>query len=163
MMKIKNFMTMMVTAVALVTIFCSCSSDDDDEPVVAVPAQVAGSYTGTEVLTVMGEPDDNTVTFEFKESSAQTVDMTIPSYGMDMMTLPALPVKNIILVKSGDNITGKVAKYESVVTNPDGSEKAFTLTDLTVIFNGKTVVVTFTLKYGNMPFAFEGQFTGTKK
>ena len=163
MMKIKNFMTMMVAAVALVTFFCSCSSDDDDEPVVAVPAQVAGSYTGTEVLTVMGEPDENTVTFEFKESSAQTIDMTIPSYGMDMMTLPALPVKNIILVKSGDNITGKVAKYESVVTNSDGSEKAFTLTDLTVIFNDKTVVVTFSLKYGNMPFAFEGQFTGTKK
>lgn len=163
MMKIKNFMTMMVAAVALVTFFCSCSSDDDDEQVVAVPAQVAGSYTGTEVLTVMGEPDESTATFEFKESSAQTIDMTIPSYGMDMMTLPALPVKNIILVKSGDNITGKVAKYESVVTNSDGSEKAFTLTDLTVIFNGKTVVVTFTLKYGNMPFAFEGQFTGTKK
>ncbi len=162
-MKIKSLMTMMVAAVALVTIFCSCGSDDDDEQVVAVPAQVAGSYTGTEVLTVMGEPDENTVTFEFKESSAQTVDMTIPSYGMDMMTLPALPVKNIILVKSGDNITGKVAKYESVVTAADGSEKAFTLTDLTVIFNGKTVVVTFTLKYGNMPFAFEGQFTGTKK
>ena len=25
------------------------------------------------------------------------------------------------------------------------------------------VVVTFTQKYGNMPFAFEGQFTGTRK
>ena len=162
MMKIKSLMTMMVAAVALVVCVSSCSSDDD-EPVVAVPAQVAGSYTGTEVLTVMGEPDESTATFEFKESSAQTIDMTIPSYGMDMMTLPALPVKNIILVKGGDNITGKVAKYESVVTNSDGSEKAFTLTDLTVIFNGKTVVVTFTLKYGNMPFAFEGQFTGTKK
>ena len=49
------------------------------------------------------------------------------------------------------------------MTNSDGSENTFTLTDLTVIFNGKTVVVTFTLKYGNMPFAFEGQFTGTKK
>jgi len=49
------------------------------------------------------------------------------------------------------------------VTNADGSEKAYTISDVTVLFNDKTVVVTFTMKYGNMPFAFVGQFTGTKK
>ena len=49
------------------------------------------------------------------------------------------------------------------VTNAAGAEKAYTVTGLTVIFNDKNVVVTFSLKYGNMPFDFAGQFTGIKK
>jgi hypothetical protein len=49
------------------------------------------------------------------------------------------------------------------VKSSDGSEKAYTVSDITVIFNDKTVVMTFTQKYGNMPFAFEGQFTGSRK
>ena len=49
------------------------------------------------------------------------------------------------------------------MTNASGAEKAYTVSDIVVIVNDKTVVVTFKLKYGNMPFDFEGQFTGTKK
>lgn len=161
-MKIKSFMTMMVAAVAIVLGVSSCGSDDD-EPEVAVAAQVAGSYTGQEILTVDGEPDEGSAIFEFTKSSDTSVDMTIPQYGMGMMTLPALPVKNIPLTKSGNTITGKLASYAGSVTNADGAEKAYTISDVTVLFSDKTVVVTFTMKYGNMPFAFVGQFTGTKK
>ena len=49
------------------------------------------------------------------------------------------------------------------MTTASGAEKAYTVSDLVVIFSDKTVVVTFKLKYGNMPFDFEGRFTGTKK
>ena len=161
-MKIKSFVTMMVAAVAIVLGVSSCGSDDD-EPEVAVAAQVAGSYTGQEILTVDREPDAGSAIFEFTKSSDTSVDMTIPQYGMGMMTLPALPVKNIPLTKSGNTITGKLASYAGSVTNADGAEKAYTISDVTVIFNDKTVVVTFTMKYGNMPFVFAGQFTGTKK
>ena len=153
---------MMVAAVAIVLGMSSCGSDDD-EPEVALAAQVAGSYTGQEILTVDGEPDEGSAVFEFTKSSDTSVDMTIPQYGMGMMTLPPLPVKNIPLTKSGNTITGKLASYAGSVTNADGSEKAYTISDVTVLFNDKTVVVTFTMKYGNMPFAFVGQFTGTKK
>jgi hypothetical protein len=162
-MKIKSFMTMTMVAMAFVFGMSSCSSSDDDTPEVAVADQVVGSYTGTEILTVMGETDESTETFEFTKASDVSVDVTLPKYGEGMMTVPALPVKGIILTKSGNTITGKLAQYEGSVKSADGSEKAYTVSDVTVIFSDKTVVVTFTQKYGNMPFAFEGQFTGTKK
>jgi hypothetical protein len=161
-MKIKSFMTMMVAAAAFVFSMSSCGSDDD-APEVAVATQVAGSYTGSELMIVMGETDESTKTFEFTKSTDTSVDMMIPEYGEGMMSLPKMPVKNIPLTKSGNTITGKLAKYEGTVTNASGAEKAYTVSDIVVIVNDKTVVVTFKLKYGNMPFDFEGQFTGTKK
>jgi len=158
----KKFLTMTMVVMAFVVSMSSCSKDDDT-PEVAVADQVVGSYTGTEVLTVMGEADESTETFEFTKASDVSVGVTLPKYGEGMMTVPALPVKGIMLTKSGNTITGKLAKYEGTVKSSDGSEKAYTVSDVTVIFSDKTVVVTFTQKYGNMPFAFEGQFTGTKK
>ena len=161
-MKIRSLMTMTLAAAAFVLSMSSCSSNDD-EPEVAVADQVVGSYTGTEVLTVMGEADESTETFEFTKSTDSSVDLIIPKYGEGMMTVPALPVKGIMLTQSGNTITGKLAKYEGTVKTADGAEKAYTVSDITVIFSDKTVVVKFTQKYGNMPFGFEGQFTGTKK
>ena len=157
----KNFVTMMMAAVAIVMGVCSCG-DDKDEPEVAIAAQVAGPYTGEEIMTVMGEPDQSMKTFEFTKATDSSVDMLIPEYGEGMMSLPSLPVKGILLTKSGNTIIGKLAKYEGTVKSADGTEKAYTVSDVTVIFSDNTVVVTFTQKYGNMPFAFEGQFTGTK-
>ena len=161
-MKFKSLMTMALAMTAFAVSMSSCGSDDD-EPVVAVADQVVGSYTGTEVLTVMGEADESTETFEFTKASDVSVDVTLPKYGEGMMTVPALPVRGILLTQIGNTITGKLAKYEGTVKSADGSDKAYTVSDLTVIFSDKTVVVTFTQKYGNMPFAFEGQFIGTKK
>ena len=158
----KKILTMTLAVMALVVSMSSCSKDDDT-PEVAVADQVVGSYTGTEVLTVMGEADESTETFEFTKASDVSVDVTLPKYGEGMMTVPALPVKGIMLTKSGNTITGRLAKYEGTVKTTDGSEKAYTVSDVTVIFSDKTVVLTFTQKYGNMPFAFEGQFTGTRK
>ena len=161
-MKIKSFMTMMVAMAALVMGVSSCGDDDNkDVPEAALAEQVAGSYTGEEIMTVMEEPDQSTKTFVFTKASDVTIDMLIPEYGEGMMTLPALPVKGIMLTKSGNTITGKLAKYEGTVKTADGSEKAYTVSDITVLFSDNTVVVTFTQKYGNMPFAFEGAFTGT--
>ena len=161
-MKIKSFMMMMVAAATVVLGVSSCGSDDD-EPEVAIAEQVAGSYTGNEVMIVMGEPDEGTTTFEFTKSTEISVNMTIPEYGEGMMSLPKMPVKNIPLTKSGNTITGKLAKYEGTVTNASGAEKTYTVSDLAVIFSDKKVAVTFKLKYGNMPFDFEGQFAGEKK
>lgn len=158
----KKIVTMALAVAAFVFSMSSCSSNDD-EPEVAVADQVVGSYSGTEILTVMGEADESTETFEFTKASDSSVDVTIPKYGEGMMTVPALPVKGIMLTQSGNTITGKLDKYEGTVKTADGADKAYTVSDITVIFSDKTVVVTFTQKYGNMPFAFEGQFTGTKK
>lgn len=161
-MKFKSLKTMALAMAAFAVSMSSCGSDDD-EPEVAVADQVVGSYTGTEVLTVMGEADESTESFEFTKASDVSVDVTLPKYGEGMMTVPALPVRGILLTQSGNTITGKLAKYEGTVKSADGSDKAYTVSDLTVIFSDKTVVLTFTQKYGNMPFAFEGQFTGVRK
>ena len=156
-MKIKSMM-MTMAAVALVFGVSSCGSDDADVPEAPVATQVAGSYTGTETLTVMGEPDENTETFEFTKATDVSVDVTLPEYGEGMMTIPALPVKGIMLTKSGNTISGKLDKYEGTTE----AGKAYTISDIVVLFSDKTVVMTFKMKYGNMPFDFEGQFTGNR-
>ena len=120
-MKIKSFMTMMMAAVAIVLGTSSCSSSDDD-PEAPVASQVAGSYTGTETLTVMGEAEESSETIEFTKATDVAVDVTLPKYGEGMMTVPALPVKGISLTKSGNTITGKLAKYEGTVKTADGAE-----------------------------------------
>ena len=156
-MKIKSFMMMTMAAVALVFGVSSCGSDDD-VPEAPVATQVAGSYTGTEVLTVSGEADESTETFVFTKATDVSVDVTLPEYGEGMMTIPALPVKGIMLTKSGNTISGKLDKFEGTTE----AGKAYTISDIVVLFSDKTVVMTFKMKYGNMPFDFDGQFTGNR-
>ena len=162
-MKIKSFMMMLVAAATVVLGVSSCGSDDD-EPEVAAAAQVAGTYTGTEVVMVMGEESSNeTKDYVISKASDTSVDILIPEMGMAGMTIPALSVKNVPL-KSGDGaIAGAVTSYTGSVTNASGAEKAFTITNLLAIVSGKEIVVTFSLKYGNMPMSMEGVFAGTKK
>jgi len=163
-MKIKFYLTMMAAAVAVVLGMSSCGNDDD-EAAAAVAEQVAGTYMGNEVIMVMGEESSNgTSTYSFSKSTDVSVDMTIPeSGGSGSMSIPALAVKNIILAQSGNTIVGKLSQYDGKVTNAKGEEKAYTISDLTVIFSGNNVVATFTLKYGNMPFGMSTTFTGTRK
>ena len=156
-MKIKHFMMMTMAAVALVFGVSSCGGDDD-VPEAPVATQVAGSYTGTEVLTVSGEADESTETFVFTKATDVSVDVTLPEYGEGMMTIPALPVKGVMLTKSGNTISGKLDKYEGTTE----AGKAYTISNIVVLFSDNTVVMTFKMKYGNMPFDFDGQFTGNR-
>ena len=127
-------------------------------PEAPVATQVAGSYTGTEVLTVSGEADESTETFVFTKATDVSVDVTLPEYGEGMMTIPALPVKGVMLTKSGNTISGKLDKYEGTTE----AGKAYTISNIVVLFSDNTVVMTFKMKYGNMPFDFDGQFTGNR-
>ncbi len=157
-------MTMMVAAVAIVVGFSSCSSDDDEDEM-AVAEQVAGSYTGQEIISVMGEVSSDVVTnYEFTKATDTTIDMLIPASGESgMMMIPALPVKGLTLTKNGNTITGRAASYAGTVTNASGAEKAYTITNVAVVFHDKNVAVTFALKYGSMPMSMETTFTGIKK
>ena len=163
-MKFKRFMTMMVAAVAIVVGFSSCSSDDDEDEM-AVAEQVAGSYTGQEIISVMGEVSSDVVTtYEFTKATDTTIDMLIPASGESgMMMIPALPVKGLTLTKNGNTITGRAASYAGTVTNASGAEKAYTITNVAVVFHDKNVALTFSLKYGSMPMLMETTFTGIKK
>ena len=157
-------MTMMVALTAIVLGTSSCSSDDDDSKV-AVATQVAGSYSGNEVIMVMAEESSNeTKTYSFTKATDVSVNMMVPEMGMGgHMTIPALPVKNIPLKKNGNTIGGELASYTGSVTNADGAEKAFTITGLVILIDGKNIVVTYSLKYGSMPMSMETTFIGTKK
>lgn len=161
----KKIVTMTLVAMAFVMSLSSCSKDDDDDKKVeALATQVAGSYSGNEIFVVDGEESSNeTKTYEFAKASDVSVDMTIPEVGMGMMTIPSFQVKGIALSKDGNTIKGKLASFEGTVKGADGSDKAYAVTDVTALFNDKTVVVTYSLKYGKMPFPFTASFTGVKK
>ena len=161
-MKIKSLTIALIASLATVLGTSSCSSDD--EPEAPVAAQVAGSYTGNEVIMVDNEESSNeTKTYEITKVSDTSVDMTVPEWGMGMMTIPSFVVKNIPLAKSGNTITGKLASYNGTVKNAKGEEKAYVVSNVALIFNDKTVVATYSLKYGNMPFIMTTSFTGTLK
>ncbi len=167
-MKFKRFMTVMVATMAIVFGMSSCSSDDDDQEE-ALAAQVVGTYTGQEIIMVMGDESSNgTSTYAFAKASDTSIDMVIPQSGESgMMLIPELPVKNIPLSKVGNSIVGTLASYAGTVINASGDEKAYTISNLAVAFEdtpkGKAAAVTFSLKYGNMPMAMETTFTGDKK
>ena len=161
-MKIKSLTIALIASLATVLGTSSCSSDD--EPEAPVAAQGAGSYSGNEVIMVDNEESSNeTKTYEITKVSDTSVDMTVPEWGMGMMTIPSFVVKNIPLAKSGNTITGKLASYSGTVKNAKGEEKAYVVSNVALIFNDKTVVATYSLKYGNMPFLMTTTFTGTLK
>ena len=161
-MKIKSLTIALIASLATVLGTSSCSSDD--EPEAPVAAQVAGSYSGNEVIMVDNEESSNeTKTYEITKVSDTSVDMTVPEWGMGMMTIPSFIVKNIPLAKSGNTITGKVASYSGTVKNAKGEEKAYVVSNVALIFGDKTVAGTYSLKYGNMPFIMTTSFTGTLK
>lgn len=161
-MKIKSLTIALIASLATVLGTSSCSSDD--EPEAPVAAQVAGSYTGNEVIMVDNEESSNeTKTYEITKVSDTSVDMTVPEWGMGMMTIPSFVVKNIPLAKSGNTITGKLASYSGTVKNAKGEEKAYVVSNVALMFSDKKVVGTYSLKYGNMPFLMTTTFTGTRK
>ena len=161
-MKIKSLTIALIASLATVLGTSSCSSDD--EPEAPVATQVAGSYSGNEVIMVDNEESSNeTKTYEITKVSDTSVDMTVPECGMGMMTIPSFVVKNIPLAKSGNTITGKLASYSGTVKNAKGEEKAYVVSNVALIFGDKTVAGTYSLKYGNMPFIMTTSFTGTLK
>ena len=167
-MKIKSFMMMTMAAVALVFGVSSCGGDDDVPPVPESPVAdlLVGSYSGTEIMTVSGDIDESDKVFQFTKANDTTVDLVIPAYGEGMMTLPELPVKGIILVKEDTNIAGALplSSYTGTVKNAKGEEKTYVVSDFMVLYDSEknAIMVTFKLKYGNMPFDFDGVFTGKK-
>ena len=145
-MKIKSFMLMTMAAVALVFGVSSCGGDDDVPPVPESPVAdlLAGSYSGTETMTVSGDIDESEKVFQFTKANDTTVDMVIPAYG-DAGALP-------------------LGSYTGTVKNAKGEEKTYVVSDFMVLYDSKKndIMVTFKLKYGNMPFDFDGVFTGKK-
>ena len=100
MKKFKTMMAMMLALVSMCVVFSSCSSDDDET--VAAAKEIAGSYTSSLDMTVMGETSTyDHVTMKIEAVDDATVKVTLPACGEGMMALPALEVPAVKV--SGSN------------------------------------------------------------
>ena len=127
--------------------------------------QVEGSYTGNEVVIVsLEESSNDTKTYEFTKVSDTSINMTVPEIGTGgMMTIPSFQVNGITITKDVNNIKGNITMYEGVINGEDDSTKTYVISDLIAIFNDNMVAITYSMRYGNMPFVMKITFTGTRK
>ena len=150
MKKFKTMMAMMLALVSMCVAFSSCSSDDDNDTVAAAK-EIAGSYTSTLDMTVMGEAStyDN-LTMKIEAVDDATVKVTLPACGEGMMALPALEVPAV-----------KVSGSNGGTVTVNGAEKKYTVT-LEGTFKDNTLTVKYSVQYGKMPMPMIGKFVCKK-
>ena len=156
-----SFAAMMVAMLTMCVAFTSCSSDDD--PVaVAAAKEIAGSYTSSLDMTVMGQAStyDN-LTMKIEAVDDATVKVTLPACGEGMMALPALEVPAVKVSGSNGAYAFSQENYAGTVT-VDGAEKKYTVT-LQGTLKDNTLTVKYSVQYGKMPAAMIGEFVATKK
>lgn len=160
MKKFKTMMAMMLALVSMCVAFSSCSSDDDP---VAVPAakEIAGTYTGSLDMTVMGTAStyDN-LTMKIEAVDDATVKVTLPACGEGMMALPALEVPAVKASGSNGAYAFSQENYAGTIT-VNGAEKKYTVT-LHGTLKDKTLTVNYSVQYGKMPMPMIGRFVCTK-
>ena len=161
MKKFKTMMAMMLALVSMCVAFSSCSSDDDDNVAVAAAKEIAGSYTSTLDMTVMGEAStyDN-LTMKIEAVDDATVKVTLPACGEGMMALPALEVPAVKASGSSGAYAFSQENYAGTIT-VNGAEKKYTVT-LHGTLKDKTLTVNYSVQYGKMPMPMIGKFVCTK-
>mgnify|MGYP000180514791 FL=1 len=160
MKKFKTMMAMMLALVSMCVAFSSCSSDDD--PVaVAASKEIAGTYTGSLDMTVMGTAStyDN-LTMKIEAVDDATVKVTLPACGEGMMALPALEVPAVKASGSNGAYAFSQENYAGTIT-VNGAEKKYTVT-LYGTLKDKTLTVNYSVQYGKMPMPMIGKFVCTK-
>lgn len=160
MKKFKTMMAMMLALVSMCVAFSSCSSDDD--PVaVAASKEIAGTYTGSLDMTVMGTAStyDN-LTMKIEAVDDATVKVTLPACGEGMMALPALEVPAVKASGSNGAYAFSQENYAGTIT-VNGAEKKYTVT-LHGTLKDKTLTVNYSVQYGKMPMPMIGKFVCTR-
>lgn len=160
MKKFKTMMAMMLALVSMCVAFSSCSSDDD--PVaVAATKEIAGTYTGSLDMTVMGTAStyDN-LTMKIEAVDDATVKVTLPACGEGMMALPALEVPAVKASGSNGAYAFSQENYAGTIT-VNGAEKKYTVT-LHGTLKDKTLTVNYSVQYGKMPMPMIGKFVCTR-
>ena len=159
MKKFKTMMAMMLALVSMCVAFSSCSSDDDKT--VAAAKEIAGSYTGSLDMTVMGEASThNNLTMKIEAVDDATVKVTLPACGEGMMALPALEVPAVKVSGSNGAYAFSQESYAGTVT-VNGAEKKYTVT-LEGTFKDNTLTVKYSVQYGKMPMPMIGKFVCKK-
>ena len=160
MKKFKTMMAMMLALVSMCVAFSSCCSDD--EPVaVTAPKEIAGTYTGSLDMTVMGEAStyDN-LTMKIEAVDDATVKVTLPACGEGMMALPALEIPAVKVSGSNGAYAFSQESYAGTIT-VNGAEKNYTVT-LQGTLRDNTLTVNYSVQYGKMPMPMIAKFVCTK-
>ena len=149
-----SFAAMMVAMLTMCVAFTSCSNDDDT---VAAAKEIAGSYTSTLEMTVMGQAStyDN-LTMKIEAVDDATAKVTLPACGEGMMSLPALEVPAVKVSGSNGAYAFSQKSYAGTVT-VDGAEKKYTVT-LEGTLKDNTLTVNYSVQYGNMPMPMIAKF-----
>ena len=159
MKKFKTMMAMMLALVSMCVAFSSFSSDDDDT--VAAAKEIAGTYTSSLNMTVMGQASTyENLTMKIEAVDDATVKVTLPACGEGMMALPALEVPAVKVSGSNGAYAFSQESYAGTVT-VNGAEKKYTVT-LQGTFKDNTLTVKYSLQYGKMPQAMIGKFVCKK-
>ena len=160
MKKFKTMMAMMLALVSMCVAFSSCSSDDDNDTVAAAK-EIAGSYTSSLDMTVMGQAStfDN-LTMKIEAVDDATVKVTLPACDKGMMPLPALEVPAVKVTGSNGAYAFSQENYAGTVT-VNGAEKKYTVT-LQGTFKDNTLTVKYSVQYGKMPMPMIGKFVCKK-
>lgn len=159
MKKFKTMMAMMLALASMCVVFSSCSSDDDET--VAAAKEIAGSYTSSLDMTVMGETSTyDHVTMKIEAVDDATVKVTLPACGEGMMALPALVVPAVKVSGSNGAYAFAQENYAGTVT-VKGAEKNYTVT-LQGTLKDKTLTVNYSIQYGKMPMPMIAKFVCTR-
>ena len=155
-----SFAAMMVAMLTMCVAFTSCSSDDDNDTVAAAK-EIAGSYTSSLDMTVMGQAStyDN-LTMKIEAVDDATVKVTLPACGEGMMALPALEVPAVKVSGSNGAYAFSQESYAGTIT-VNGAEKNYTVT-LQGTLKDNTLTVNYSVQYGKMPMPMIGKFVCTK-
>ena len=138
--------------------FVSCDSKED-EPAVPAAKSVAGEYTNSMTVTVMGsESVFENVTYTIVATSDSKVDVQISAFGNPPMRVPAFTVKDVVVSGTDGNYT--LAETQFSGTTEAGKAYSGTLAG-TVADN--TLTANMSLQYGAMPMPMICSFTATKK
>lgn len=157
MKKFKLFATLLLS-LFFVSAVTSCGDDDDNVQSVPAAKEIAGTYSGDLICSVMGSES----VFEGKNvvvtaTSDTQVSVKIDEFGEAPMALPSITVENLA-VKGADGVYGVDATSFSGETE---SGKQYSGT-LQLAYTNGTLAVNFQLNYGAMPMPLICSFTAQK-
>lgn len=174
MKKILSLMLLLLAAMMTTATFTACGDDDDDN----ATQTISGTYTGKDALafSVMGMTlkQNNTADVDYvvNQNNDGTISVVIPEETFDFtaqkmgnIVQGTYSVNNIPYDKTKNayylDYSGKASADVFVY----GRKKSYTVTEgqITVTFSDNKVTVVNVHKFGNMPMAMTGTFTGTRK
>lgn len=159
-MKMKNFMAMMMAACVMVMGAASCDDDDELSGDEKAAQEMAGTYTGEYILTVMGSSDTATVEMTINKLGTDSIQLVTPAAGSGAMALPSLTC-NLKAVNTAGLYTATAESVSGTIIVND-VEKAYTFSNVAIAVTKKEAGISYSLQYGKMPMAMVVTFKGEK-